>query len=66
MNTFTIKCNSCGLEVEITAENVRLFVNEYSWAHEDFKVSEEMPIGAFVTYDTTNETVLCKCGNRVR
>lgn len=64
--TFTITCNGCGTTVELTDENVHEFINEYAWAHEDFKVSEETPIGAFVTYDTSNETVLCKCGNKVR
>jgi hypothetical protein len=62
---FTIRCNKCEKEIEINAMNVKYFVNEYGWSDHDFKVSDEMPIGAFVTYDTSNETVLCKCGNRV-
>lgn len=63
--SFTIKCNACGNEEEITSANVRDFVNEYAWNHSEFKVSEDMSIGAFVTYDTTNETVICKCGHRL-
>lgn len=66
MVTFTITCNGCGTSVELTDKNVQDFVQPYAWACDDFKVSEDMPIGAFVTYDTSNETVLCKCGNKVR
>jgi Fe2+ or Zn2+ uptake regulation protein len=64
MQSFTIICNECGQKTEITKENVQRFVNEYGWGYEDFHLVD-IEIGAFVTYDTSNETVLCKCGNRV-
>jgi transcription elongation factor Elf1 len=64
MQSFTIICNECGQKTEITKENVRKFVNEYDWNCDNFQL-EDIEIGAFVTYDTGNETVLCKCGNRV-
>lgn len=63
--SFTITCSECSLSVEITRENVMSFVNEYGWNSHEFKTNDESPIVACVTYDTSNETVLCRCGHEV-
>lgn len=63
--SFTIRCNECGLTVDITKDNVEYFVNEYAWNRDNFKITDDSPIGAFITYDTPNATVICKCGHRV-
>jgi hypothetical protein len=67
MEGFTIKCNRCGSELQITPQNIRQFINYYDWGtdRKDFKL-DDIDIGVFETYDTCNGTMICKCGNEVQ